>query len=192
MPRPLETPVTLDGSSTAEVASAAAAPASSVGINSRMVAKTPKKTTKRLPAALRDELRRTIAIKCYDTIYSMPSMKVSEQHSRMYKLYHGDNNNIDAISNLDLFCKGLSPFDNLFDDAELTNIVDGNAANTVPTQLKELKMLYSRKDKRYLLPTDINKEILEQRDFTHKTLITGRQLLETAKRSLNNIKKACA
>ena len=114
----------------------------------------------------------------------------------MFSLYHGDKNNIDAISNLGLLCKGLSPFEDLFEDAEvpnITNTVDANASTSEALNMKELKTCFSRKDDtRYFIPTDINKEILEQRDFSHKTLVTGRQLWDTAKRSLNNVKKACA
>lgn len=90
-----------------------------------MVSKAIKKSTKRLPAALRDELRRTLAVKCYDSVCGMPSMKVSEQHLWMFQLYHGDGK--DGISNVDLLCKGQRPYQDLFEQVETGNVVDPNA-----------------------------------------------------------------
>ena len=88
--------------------------------NPNMALKTSSKnSSKRLPASIGDELSCTLAIKCYDTVNSMSSMKVSEQHEMMFKLYHGHQGS-EGISNFDLMCKGLSPFDDLFEDAGLS------------------------------------------------------------------------
>ena len=102
-------------------------------------------------------------------------MKVSEQHEMMFKLYHGHEGS-EGISNVDLMCKGLSPFDDLFDDAGFSNVTDPNA--TEASSMKELKQLYTRKLERYILGIDINPNILAQRDYTNKSLVTGRQLFD--------------
>ena len=111
-------------------------------INSSSMVTKPKKDARRLPATLRDELRRTLAIKCYNTICGMSSMKVSEQHLWMFRLYHGDQG--DGISNLDLLCKGESPYDDLFKHVKTGNVVNPNA--TQAASLKQLKCMYSLKD----------------------------------------------
>ena len=55
----------------------------------------------------RDELCRLLAVKCYDTVSAMHSMKVSKQQREMFKLYHGDDG--DGVRHIDLLCKGLDP-----------------------------------------------------------------------------------
>ena len=88
MPRPLETVATQVVANEAEsIANEGESVEVPVNTNPNMAVKTSsKKSNKCLPASIRDELRRTLAIKCYDTVNSMSSMKVSEQHKMMFKL----------------------------------------------------------------------------------------------------------
>ena len=44
--------------------------------------------TTRLPASIRDELRRAVALYCMDIIYKKDAMKVSAMRSLMFDLYH--------------------------------------------------------------------------------------------------------
>ena len=68
------------------------ASAQKAGVNRPVASKAPSLKRKRacvLPALLRDEMVRTVAMVCMDIVYKEGSMKVSQQERMLKDLYHG-------------------------------------------------------------------------------------------------------
>ena len=72
-------------------------------------------TTDRISGALRDELRRVVALYCMEVIYRKDPMKVNAMRSLMFDLFHG-NSNKNIISHVDMLCRGGNIFSDLFED----------------------------------------------------------------------------
>ena len=144
-------------------------------------------TNERLPAAIRDELRRAVALYCMDIVFQKGSMKVANQRGLMFDLYHG-NDGKNVISHVKMLCNGGELFDDLFEE-RVENVVGRN--NSV-TSTKQLKSLYSRSDKLFYLGKHITVETMSTVSFNSKLLASGRMLLSQAKETLKTIKKACA
>ena len=71
-------------------------------------------TNERVPAGIRDELRRTVALYCMDIIYKKDPMKVNAMRQLMYDLYHG-NPSKNTISHVKLLCAGEEIFESMFE-----------------------------------------------------------------------------
>ena len=145
-------------------------------------------STDRITAALRDELRRVVALYCMDVIYRKDPMKVNAMRTLMFDLFHG-NSSKNIISHVDLLCRGDDIFSDLFEDRQ-DNVVNRRCQDeAIPP--KQLKPLYSRAEKPYVLGKHITVEAISNASFNRPTLVSGRTLLSNAQDTLRTIKKAC-
>ena len=69
----------------------------------------------RLPASLREELRRVITVKGLDILFKKPSMKVCEQRQLMYDLFHG-NRSKNVMASICHLYQGTHECAELFED----------------------------------------------------------------------------
>ena len=75
----------------------------------------PPTNADRIPAAIRDELRRAVALYCMDVIYRKDPMKVNQMRTTMFDMYHG-NSKKNIISHVDMLCRAEDVFSDLFED----------------------------------------------------------------------------
>ena len=71
----------------------------------------------RIPASIRDELRRAVALYCLDIVFQRDSMKVAQMRKLMFDLYHG-NDKMRIISHVQLLCDGKEMFEDFVLDVE--------------------------------------------------------------------------
>ena len=143
----------------------------------------------RLPAIIRDELRRVVALKCFDTLFRRDSCKITEQRDLMYDMFHG-NQRRNIISVCDQLCHGEGIYGGLFEDR--TDVILSRQGTGTDEPTLQLKMLYSRREKSYLLGENahINMKILAEKDYKSSTLLTGRTIHSQAKKTLTTVRKA--
>ena len=122
-------------------------------------------TIDRLPATLREELRRCIALKGMDVLYKKSSMKVCEQRSFMYDAFHG-NRSRGVISMVHQLCAGAEEFAELFEDRTDQVLNRGDEGNT-----KQLKTKFSRAEKSYLLGKHIDVKSMSETNYKNKTSV---------------------
>ena len=94
-------------------------------------------SNERVPASIRDELRRTVALYCMDIIYKKDPMKVNAMRQLMHDLYHG-NQTKRTISHVKLLCAGEEMFESMFEE-KIENVVGRSAQGTA---VKHLKSIY--------------------------------------------------
>ena len=145
----------------------------------------------RLPAIIRDELRRVVALKCFDTLFRRDSLKVSEQQKLLFNLFHG-NEKRNIISTVHQLCTAQEIFSEMFE--ERSDIVLSRQTGATEEATLQLRMLYSRREKSFLLGSNyhINTDVLSNKDYKNSTLITGRTILGQAKNTLSTVRKACS
>lgn len=145
----------------------------------------------RIPASLRNELRRTIAVKIFNYINTLGDMKKAQQEGILLDLFHGDDDR-DIVSHLDLLLQGEAPYRRLYDISETTVITDANHRGPAPTRMV-LKPKFTRTEaKTYAVGEEIVKPSLRKTSFNSEALVTGRTLLNAAKEALKNMKKLTA
>ena len=125
--------------------------ASSITSQDRQVqiANMPPINADRLPASIRDELRRAVGLYCLDIVFQRDAMKVAQ----MRKLMH-----------VQLLCNGEDMFSDLFENRQ-DNVVNRQGAST-----KQLKTLFSQTDKAYYLGKHINVKTMSSVNFASDTL----------------------
>ena len=75
----------------------------------------PSTANDRLPASLRDELRRAASLKAMDILFKKTSMKVCEQRDLLHDIFHG-NPSKNIISSTHQLCNAEGIFSALFED----------------------------------------------------------------------------
>ena len=113
------------------------------------IANMPPINADRLPASIRDELRRAVGLYCLDIVFQRDAMKVAQ----MRKLMH-----------VQLLCNGEDMFSDLFENRQ-DNVVNRQGAST-----KQLKTLFSQTDKAYYLGKHINVKTMSSVNFASDTL----------------------
>ena len=146
----------------------------------------------RIPADLRDELRRVIALRIYATVHSMPSMSKAEQEDLMASMYHGTNG---KASQMRLLVDGVKPYNMLYDEVE-DIVEDPNATGVLGTSTKILKPEFSPAkdaDRLYIAGSHITTKLLERMTLDdNSVLCTGAYLYRQAIRAMASIRKAIA
>mmetsp|Transcript_2097 Transcript_2097/g.3084 ORF Transcript_2097/g.3084 Transcript_2097/m.3084 type:complete len:458 (+) Transcript_2097:61-1434(+) len=132
-----------------------------------------------LPAVLRTEMRRTIALKSFSKVYPK-NAKLAQQHQCIEDDFHG-NKSSGAISQKDMLCHGEGVYSEMFVPVQ---------ASSNENSLK-LKSLYSRSVVSYFSGKEITSEVLERKFFKGKELMKGRALYDLAAQSLRTIRRAC-
>ena len=98
--------------------------------------------TDRLPAIIRDELRRVVAVRSMDILFKKTSMKVSEQRQLMYDMFHG-NVRKSIIAGVHQLCAAQDVYSDMFEDR--TDQVLSRATEDRPS--KQLETMCSRSEK---------------------------------------------
>jgi hypothetical protein len=140
-----------------------------------------------LPGKIRDEIRRTAALRLYSYICSQSQLKLRCQLTKIQDMYHGNETH---ISQIDQIVNGRPPFDELYNKS-IEVITNGTTTNTNATVLTLKRELYRSKFP-YVAGKEITRKILETNSFQGHNLVSGRALLESAKLTLKTIRKAVA
>jgi hypothetical protein len=154
------------------------------------MASVPVPTKFRLPADLRNEIRRTLSLKGLANVYSKTQMSQKSIASLMEDIYHG-NEKKGIMSHVDQFVKGSRPFAELFDvvNDAVTDNMSTASSQSVSRFILKGELLCT--DTPYQVGRDITKEVLERTAFKKGSpLITGRTLFKLANNSLRTIRKA--
>jgi len=133
-----------------------------------------------LPAVLRTEMRRTIALNSFSRVYPK-NVKLAHQHQCIEDQFHG-NPARDITPQKDMLCRGEGVYAEMF-------VLTENNANV---RSLKLKSLYSRSIVPYISGKEITSEVLERKFFKGKEPMKGRALYDLAQQSLRTIRRACA
>ena len=149
---------------------------------------------KDLPKEIRDELRMTAALRCYSVMRSGNAKSLQMQYDTMSNLFHGDEPSV--ASNIKLLSNGSYLYKDLYDLEENTDAITSKSSqSTVASQVPKLsiKLNLSRdKSRRYYADKDIIRTDLEKKSRNGKQLVSGRSLLEMAKKGTAYYRKALA
>ena len=143
-----------------------------------------------LQKELRDELRLTAAIRCYSVLRSGGAKSTSAQHEYMFNLFHGDGSSIP--SNIQMLCDGSYIYRSLFDANESEAVTSkSDEANNESRLSLSLKASLTRDNSRkYFAKLDFLPSDLEKKGRNGKQLVSGRNLLDMAKKGTANYRKA--
>ena len=145
----------------------------------------------RLPAWVRDELRRVISLKCFDTLFKRDGMTVKEQRVMMENLYHG-NANKGILAHSNLFITGQPPYTEIFDRHVETVVNQSADGNENPSSL-HLKEKFTRiDDKRFIVGRHITAEVLTNANHKSTQVLRGRTIHNYARSTLTTVRKACS
>ena len=156
-----------------------------------------------MPSALICQLKATSALQSYDFIFQQDSMKKIDQERNAFNFFHG-NHHKHIISQLDLLVKGHGNYDRIY-DREFTMVT---ARSTVPIDAN-VSSGSSSSSSRVLSLTvkDIFSSVTDTmryisgKHFTNSSIaapsktkpndkVTGRSLIDLARTTLRNVKKA--
>jgi hypothetical protein len=138
--------------------------------------------------ALRDEIRKVMAIHGLWKIYRKSQMKQKDIHIFLEDIFHG-NTKLNIVSQVTQVVKGLAPFDRLY-TTQTDQVVCANVdASSNGTSLV-LKSDLSRSETIIIAGRDITQTVLERTTFTKPLLMKGRKLFTDANVALKNIRKA--
>ena len=126
-----------------------------------------------------------VALRGYSHIKCGEGRTTKQQESIMYSYFHG--NPPTRPSQLKMLTHGEGQYSDLYDYSTKT-VVDKHTS--VSSRLYLKSSLTMDDTFNYLSKIDINSEDLEKRTLTSKLLITGRSLLNMAKKGLKMYKKA--
>ena len=154
------------------------------------------KAQKAVPASLLKQLRATAAVLCYDYCFGLPSMPLSEFQRKVGNLYHG-NEDSNMISQVELMCNGKGLYSDMYqliqtlvtnNDSELG---DGTISSTPGCLVLSPVLLNFDTHIRYVSGEHFTIPMLRCPTKTlTKELCTGRFILDLAKQTVANIKKA--
>ena len=149
---------------------------------------------KDLPKEIRDELRMTAALRCYSVMRSGNAKSLQMQYDTMSNLFHGDEPSV--ASNIKMLSNGSYLYKDLYDLEENTDAITSKSSqSTLASQVPKLsiKINLSRdKFRRYYADKDIIRTDLEKKSRNGKQLVSGRSLLEMAKKGTAYYRKALA
>ena len=115
-------------------------------------------------------------------------MTVLQQRSLVFDLYHG-NKGKNIISMCHLLLTHQPPFDVLFEDRTDPIVSKSNSDNAT----KQIKVIYSRNNNPTYLEEHITMDVLQKTSFKKAAgLLQGRTILDTGKKCLATIRKACS
>ena len=155
----------------------------------------PSVSAKDIRKEIREELRMTVAMRCYCILCSGGAKCLNQQWNTMSKLFHGEEPTI--ASQVKLICNAAHKYKELYDVYEEDTIVTNSDVDTVPginapgLQKYVLKSSLSRDaTHNYFAGIDIISTDLEKKSRNSSILSSGRTLLELAERGLAHYCKA--
>ena len=149
---------------------------------------------KDLQKEIRDELRMSAALRCYSIMRSGNAKSLQMQYETMSNLFHGDEPS--TSSNIKMLCDGSYIYRDLFDLEESTDAITSKSSqSTVTSQVPKLTLkpnLSRDKSRMYFAGKHILRSDLEKKAKNGKQLVSGRSLLEMAKKGTAYYRKALA
>ena len=147
-------------------------------------------SSKELQKELRDELRMTTAMRCYSIMRSGNSKSLNSQYEYMSSLFHGDSPSI--ASNIKMLCSGSYVYRDMYDTYEGDTILSKSSDVNLESRPRlSLKVDLSRdKSRIYFAEEDIQYLDLEKKGRNGQQLVSGRNLLDLAKKGTANFRKA--
>ena len=151
-------------------------------------------TSKDICKELREELRMTVAMRCYSVLRSGNAKSLNQQYSTMSKLFHGQEPA--TPSNLKLLCNAAYVYKDLYDVFDESTVVTSTTMENVDSiiansQKYVLKSSLSRDGSRnYFAGIDIVATDLEKKSRNSAILSSGRTLLDLGKKGIANYRKA--
>lgn len=112
--------------------------------------------------ALQIEINSLIAIKVLDVAYKSATTKKEDLQKVIYDLFHGKKGDPRSISHLSLFLDGQEPYNNCW-------VVDESIGGE-----KVFDPKYHRLGKKFVLGKEIDRSVLEVKNFKNTKLIEGR------------------
>ena len=143
-----------------------------------------------LPAKHRDKLRMLLVLKGYSSIACGRGMKVIDQRTKLHQFFYGDPPNI--VSHVNLLCKGVSDYSDLYEDSTYHNITnEGKNIEVDGLRLKpELILDYN---KPYYAGVHITSHDIKNSNRSNKVcFITPKTLLNWARSSATDFRRADA
>jgi hypothetical protein len=122
-----------------------------------------KQQPQRIPANVRNELRRVLAVKCLSYIFACEKMKVKDQQHLVEERYHGEESKR-VILHKDLLCKGQGVYAYLYEERE--DQVTGSPSSSTGEGKLQLKTLFTRSHVPYLAGEHVTCEVMERVSFT--------------------------
>ena len=115
---------------------------------------------------------------------------MSAQHDYMFNLFHGDGKSIP--SNIEMLCSGSYFYKDLYDAVDSETVLsksdNTDAESRISLSLKA--NLYRDSSRTYFANVDILPVDMEKKGRNGKQLVTGRNLLDMAKKGTANYRKA--
>ena len=143
-----------------------------------------KVAIKPLPKSIRDELRMTAAMRCYSMLQQGRTKKVKELQSDIADLFHG-NPTASIPSQVQLLCNASFTNKSIYLE-EVVVSTNKNSSKSDVT-MKVLRPLLSKDNTRkYFFGKDILTLDLEKQNRTGNQLLSGRNILDMAKRGTAN------
>ena len=144
-----------------------------------------------LPKNIRDELRMTVALRCYSILRQGRGQKVRDLHASMNDLFHGKPPS--KPSHLKLLCNASYCFKDLFLASSEVNTNKSASISVESLKTYTLKpTLHLNKSRSYIAGIDITQNDLKKKNRSGSQLMTGRQIFDLAKKGTSYYRKALA
>jgi hypothetical protein len=140
--------------------------------------------------AIRDEIRKVMAIHGLWKVYRKPQMKIKDIHARLEEIFHG-NEKTGVVAQVHQVLGGYYPFDALFTQQTSIVVSGSTDPNNNITNLV-LRNDLTQSEVVYMVGREITQGLLETTFLSKPELIRGRKLYNNAKVALRNIRKAVA
>ena len=151
-----------------------------------------KSNSNQLPKNIRDELRLTAAMYCYSLIRQGRGKTKVEICNSMSDLFHGKES---TPSHIKMLANALYSFNELF-DTTTESVIDKDvsvSSSVSSVQKHTLKTTLTLDESRvYTSGIEITALDLEKKNRTGNQLMSGRQILDLAKKGTGNYRKALA
>ena len=141
-----------------------------------------------LPRDLRNEMRMTVALRGYADIKCGRSMKLPDQHKKLFDFFHGKPS---CPPQIELFAQANINYRDFFDSETVTSSKKTDTSSDIVRYYLKPSITQDP-TRRYFSGVDLRYDDLEKKNRTGSALITGRNLVDMALRGVRNFKKALA
>jgi hypothetical protein len=140
--------------------------------------------------AVRDEIRKVMAIHALWKVYRRSQMKLKDIHILLEDIFHG-NEKTGVVSQVQQVVGGYYPFDALYTQ-QISTVANSSIEATTNITNLILKNDLTQSEVIYIAGRDITQKLLETTFLSKPELIRGRKLYNDANVALKNIRKALA
>jgi hypothetical protein len=142
-------------------------------------------------ATWQKEIQRVIAVSAWDQISGKNQMQGTELHLKLYKLFHGDNDDPNSTSLTSQCLGGVNQFAHLWDTVELENNAPGNEQRSDGTNLVLKSGILRSSRVRFMAGTAFTMtSISASTQQDNACVMDGRAIFTAKELVLKNTKKA--